>query len=101
MNGSIGSHGPSKNDGKQWNFCGRAFMATMRLPVHFKDFLNLLNSNGVEYMVIGAYAVGHHGYPRLTGDLDVWVAIFPSNAARLVRVLEGFGFSPEAAAAAP
>jgi hypothetical protein len=40
----------------------------------FKDFLKLLNSKQVEYLLIGGYAVGHYGYPRATGDLDIWVA---------------------------
>ena len=42
-----------------------------RLPDDFKDFLRLLNVHHVEYLVIGGYAVGYHGYPRATADLDV------------------------------
>lgn len=67
-------------------------MDTIRLPPDFKDFLRLLNSHGVEYLVIGGYAVGFHGYPRATGDLDVWVAIHPKTAGQLVAVLKEFGF---------
>jgi hypothetical protein len=66
---------------------------TIRLPPDFKDFLRLLNEEQVEYLLVGGYAVGFHGYPRMTKDLDVWVAISPENAARLVRVLQRFGFS--------
>jgi hypothetical protein len=51
-----------------------------------------LNSNKVEYLVIGGYAINYYGFPRATGDLDIWVAIGPENAERLVRVLDGFGF---------
>jgi predicted nucleotidyltransferase len=68
-------------------------MATIRLPPDFKDFLKLLNSEQVEYMLVGGYAVGYHGYPRATGDIDLWVARNPSNAEKLVRVLHQFGFS--------
>lgn len=45
------------------------------LPKDFKEFLQLLDANGVEYLVIGGYAVSYHGYPRATDDLDVWTAV--------------------------
>lgn len=47
----------------------------IELPFDFKEFLRLLNGNGVKYLLIGGYAVGYHGYPRATNDMDVWVAI--------------------------
>lgn len=70
-------------------------MTTIRLPTDFKEFLKLLNSEKVDYLLVGGYAVGVHGYPRTTADLDVWVAVGEENAARLMRVLEQFGFSPK------
>lgn len=67
-----------------------------RLPPDFKEFLRLLNAHHVEYLLIGGYAVGYHGYPRATVDMDVWVALNPANAEKIVAVLEEFGFqSPE------
>jgi predicted nucleotidyltransferase len=66
----------------------------LRLPDDFKEFLRLLNSHGVEYLLVGGYAVGHYGYPRATADMDVWVAMSPENARRMVAALEAFGFSP-------
>jgi hypothetical protein len=66
---------------------------TIRLPQDFKEFLRLLNAHEVEYLLIGGYAVGYHGYPRPTGDMDVWVAIAPVNAEKVVVVLREFGFS--------
>ncbi|MBI1299917.1 hypothetical protein GC175_33755 [bacterium] len=65
----------------------------LALPNDFKEFLRLLNSYQVEYLLIGGYAVGYHGYPRATNDMDVWVAIHPDNAERLVNVMQAFGFS--------
>lgn len=62
------------------------------LAEDFKEFLNLLRVNQVEYLLIGAYAVGYHGYPRATQDLDVWISSTPQNATRLVAVLHEFGF---------
>jgi hypothetical protein len=53
-----------------------------------------LNEEKVEYLLVGGYAVGFHGYPRATKDMDIWVAISPENAERLVRVFQRFGFSP-------
>lgn len=66
-------------------------MAKQILPGDFKEFLRLLNDAGVKYLLIGGYAVGYHGYPRTTGDLDVWVAISTQNATKLVEVFRRFG----------
>jgi predicted nucleotidyltransferase len=62
------------------------------LPPDFKEFLRLLNTHTVEYLLIGGYAVGYHGYPRATNDMDIWIAIHSDNAERMVRVLREFGF---------
>lgn len=64
-----------------------------QLQADFKDFLSLLNAHRVEYLLIGGYAVGYHGYPRATVDLDVWIARTPDNAQRTVAVLREFGFT--------
>ncbi len=67
-------------------------MAT-KLPRDFKEFLKLLDKYDVEYLLIGGYAVGYYGYPRPTADMDVWVAMHPSNAARITEALREFGFN--------
>lgn len=64
-----------------------------QLQADFKDFLRLLNAHRVEYLLIGGYAVGYHGYPRATVDLDVWIARTGDNAQRTVAVLHEFGFT--------
>ena len=64
----------------------------IELPLDFKEFLSLLNDKGVEYLLISGYAVGYHGYPRATNDIDVWIAIKPENAVRVVIALREFGF---------
>ena len=71
-------------------------MAKVQFPEDFRDFLKLLNDHEVEYLLIGGYAVGYHGFPRTTLDMDVWVAINPDNATKMVDVMIGFGFLPEA-----
>ena len=62
-------------------------MASIEFHPDFKDFLRLLNSHGVEYLVVGGYAVGYHGYPRATGDLDIWIAVSEANAERAAHLL--------------
>ena len=68
-------------------------MGTIHLPQDFKEFFQSFNQHEVEYLLVGGYAVGYHGYPRATMDIDVWVASNPENARRVVAALEDFGFS--------
>jgi len=67
-------------------------MATIHLPQDFKEFLRLLNSHKVRYLLVGGYAVGYHGYPRATADIDIWIAIDHDNAGKTVSALKEFGF---------
>ena len=67
-------------------------MATIRLARDFKEFLQLLRSAKIEYLLVGGYAVAHYGHPRATGDLDIRVAVSDQNAAALVRALRELGF---------
>ena len=68
-------------------------MGTPALPQDFKDFLKLLNSKKVEYLLIGGYAVGYYGYPRATADMDIWVAVSKKNAKKITEVIKDFGMS--------
>jgi hypothetical protein len=63
------------------------------LPQDFKEFLQCLNDQGVDYLLIGGHAVAYHGYPRSTSDLDVWVAVNQVNATKLVAALTKLGFN--------
>ena len=65
----------------------------IRLPKDFKELLQLLNSSQIEYLVVGGYAVALYGYPRATGDIDIWVAISKDNAHKIVEALKKFGFN--------
>lgn len=59
-----------------------------------RDFVDLLRAfidGDVRFLVVGAYALAHHGRPRATGDLDVWVEPEPENADRVMRALANFG----------
>lgn len=63
----------------------------------FRDLLVLLADAGVEFVVVGAYALALHGAPRASGDIDLFVRPEPGNAARLVRALTRFGAPLESA----
>lgn len=58
----------------------------------FKEFIALLDTNKVQYLVIGGYAVAYHGFPRYTKDLDLWINPEISNAEKIITALKEFGF---------
>lgn len=57
----------------------------------FRDLLQVFNAHGVEYLVVGGYALAAHGIVRATKDLDVWVRPSDANAAKVLRALAEFG----------
>jgi hypothetical protein len=57
----------------------------------FVDLLRALSAADVRFLIVGAYALAHHGRPRATGDLDIWVEATPANATRVMRALAAFG----------
>ncbi len=65
----------------------------MRLPQDFKEFLVLLEQNNVRYLLIGGYAVGIHGYPRATGDMDIFISLDEANVKLVIQTLHEFGFA--------
>ena len=68
----------------------------MILPQDFREFISLLNQNNIEYLVIGGYAVSYYGYPRYTGDMDIWINKTDENALKMVAVIKSFGFDTSA-----
>jgi hypothetical protein len=65
----------------------------MTLLPDWREFIELLNSHAVEYVIVGAWARAFHGVPRSTGDIDFFVRASLENAHRLVRALDQFGFA--------
>ena len=57
----------------------------------FRDLLSAFSAEGVEFLVVGAYALAAHGVPRATGDLDCWIRPSDDNAHRVLRALARFG----------
>ena len=65
----------------------------MNLSADLREFIELLNSRGVEYVIVGAHSLAFHARPRYTGDLDILVRPSPENASRIAAVLHEFGFA--------
>jgi hypothetical protein len=65
----------------------------MGLSKDWREFLELLNSRGVDYIIVGAHSLALHGRPRFTGHLDILVRPTPENARLLVAILDQFGFA--------
>ena len=57
----------------------------------YKEMLQLLRKNKVRFLVVGAYAMGAYGYPRATGDMDIWILASGENARRVFNTLIEFG----------
>ena len=57
----------------------------------FVEMLAALSAAGVEFLVVGAYAMAAHGLPRATGDIDIWVRPTRPNAERVMQALKAFG----------
>ena len=64
----------------------------MELYPDFREFFESFNAHEVRYLVVGGYAVGFHGLPRYTGDIDTWVEPTPENSRRTVAAMADFGF---------
>jgi len=57
----------------------------------YKDMLRALSDEKVRFLLVGAYALAAHGYPRATMDIDIWVMPSPGNADSVLRALRHFG----------
>lgn len=87
---------PHLNAFGQFKSTGRRHMDDQMLPDDFKEFLKLLVDHNVEYLLIGGYAVGYYGYPRTTADIDIWIALSPHTARKMVTLFHEFGMrSPD------
>ena len=83
-----------KNVSPHLNFYGSNMSQPYQLlNKDFKEFVQFLNANAVEYLVVGGYALMAHGHPRYTGDIDFWVDPTKANITKLLTALHQFGFS--------
>lgn len=84
-----GSPAPLPSGLQPWKNSGNSIM---ELYPDFKELLELLNAHEVDYLIIGGYALAHHGAPRFTGDLDIYLSTHRDNAKKIIVVLNEFGF---------
>lgn len=64
----------------------------MNLHNDLSEFIGLLTSHRIDFLVVGGHAVAFHGYPRYTGDIDIFLRPESDNARRVLTVLAEFGF---------
>ena len=65
-------------------------MAKRQLTPEFREFLECLNRAGVEYLLVGGYAVNHYGYHRFTEDIGFWIGVSDENFDRLLTAIREF-----------
>lgn len=66
----------------------------MMLNDDYKDMLLALSQEGAEFLLVGAYALAAHGYPRATVDIDFWVRPSVENSEAVMRAISAFGAPP-------
>ena len=64
----------------------------MEVQPDFKELFALFNAHGVNYLIVGGYALAFHGAPRFTGDIDIFVKPDLENARHILKALKEFGF---------
>jgi hypothetical protein len=64
----------------------------MEVQKDFEELFESFNRHNVEYIIVGAYALAHHGVPRFTGDIDIYVHPTHENAQKILAALDDFGF---------
>lgn len=72
----------------------------MDLEEDLREFVELLNALEVRYVVVGAFAVAYHGYPRYTGDIDLFIEPSTENAKQIMKAIDQFGFGATGLSAA-
>jgi hypothetical protein len=65
----------------------------MKLSKDLREFVELLNSRKIKYVLVGGHAVAYHGFPRFTGDVDFFIDPSPENAALVAAAVSDFGFA--------
>ena len=70
-------------------------LVKMELTNIFEDFIKRLNAAQAQYIIAGGFAVAIYGYPRYTGDIDIWINPNPENAKKVLRAIKEIGFSED------
>ncbi|WP_199688470.1 hypothetical protein [Pontibacter oryzae] len=72
-----------------------SLLVQMKLTTNFQDFVKKLNASDVEYIIAGGFAVAVYGYPRYTGDIDIWINPTEENARKVMPVLREIGYDEQ------
>lgn len=67
----------------------------MQLPPDFREFIELLNAHNVRYVIVGGWVYNLYAPPRMTGDIDFFIAVDPQNEESLRNSLIQFGFGAQ------
>lgn len=59
----------------------------------YRDMLRILSENDARFLLVGAYAMSVYGFPRATGDFDIWVEATPENSKKIYASIGEFGGS--------
>src|SRR5205809_6723679 len=65
----------------------------MALSSDLREFVESLNSRGIDYVIVGAHCLAFHGRPRYTGDFDILIRATKENAGKVIDLLNHFGFA--------
>jgi predicted nucleotidyltransferase len=65
----------------------------MSLQKDLREFVELLNAHDVHFVIVGAFALAHHGHARYTSDIDLFIEKSSENAERILLALRDFGFA--------
>ncbi len=105
---TVYSHGQPPSQVKYWSarppderiaavIATVSVMTDIRLTLDMLEFVGYLNQYDVRYLIVGGYALGFHGYPRFTKDLDIWIERSADNGQRLAAAMTAFGITLSAA----
>lgn len=63
----------------------------MEVNDDFVDIVRSFSAHRVDFLIVGAYALAAHGFPRATGDIDLLVRPTAENARKVMTALIEFG----------
>ncbi|MCX2738903.1 nucleotidyltransferase domain-containing protein [Pontibacter anaerobius] len=72
-----------------------SILVQMELTQDFQEVIKQLNAAKAEYLIAGGFAVAVYGYPRYTGDIDIWINPTEDNAQKVLAVLYELGYDPQ------
>ncbi len=66
------------------------------MELDYQQFFNVIDKEGIDYLVVGGLAVNLHGIPRMTYDIDLMILLDTENIMKLIKILQGWKYYPRA-----